>query len=114
MATLIRSDLEFILQQIQISEAHAAGADLTTLVPNAFVPWGLRTVDGSLNNLVAGQDGFGAADQPFPELVPTPSSYAPGSAVDPEPRIISNLVADMTSNNPAAVTAFVDAGFGTL
>jgi hypothetical protein len=49
MATLIKSDLEFILQQILIAEAHAAGADLTILLPNAFAPLGLRTVDGSLN-----------------------------------------------------------------
>ncbi|HEX7891068.1 MAG TPA: peroxidase family protein, partial [Ramlibacter sp.] len=115
MATLIRSDLEFILQQILISEAHAAGADLSTLVPNAFAPFGLRTVDGSYNNLVTGQSDFGSSDQPFPTLVPaTPTYPTPGSAIDPGPRIVSNLVADMTSNNPAAVQAFVDAGLGTL
>ena len=67
--TFIRSDLEFILQQILISEAHAAGADLTTLIPNAFIPWGLRTVDGSFNNLAAGNENFGAADELFPRLV---------------------------------------------
>ena len=70
MATLIRTDLEFILQQIQIAEAHAAGADLTTLVPNAFAPFGLRTVDGTYNNLVAGQQNFGAADQPLSITLP--------------------------------------------
>ena len=29
------------------------------------LPWGLRTVDGTCNNLAPGQDGFGAADRPF-------------------------------------------------
>ncbi len=68
MVTYIRSDLEFILQQIIIAEQHAVGADLTTLVPNAFAPFGLRTVDGSFNNLVSGQSEFGASDNTFPRL----------------------------------------------
>jgi len=68
MVTFIRSDLDFILQQILIAEGHATGADLTTLVPNSFVPFGLRTVDGSFNNLVQGQSGFGAADELFPRM----------------------------------------------
>ena len=117
MATLIRSDLDFILQQIQIAEAHAAGGDLATLVSNPFAPLGLRTVDGSYNNLVAGQEHLGAADQPFPTFVDPnpPGAYAnPGSVMDATPRIISNLVADMTSNNPAAVQAFVAGGLGTI
>jgi len=117
MATLIRSDLEFILQQIQIAEAHAAGADLATLIPNPYAPLGLRTVDGSYNNLVPGQEHLGASDQPFPTFVDPnpPGAYAnPGSVMDAQPRIISNLVADMTSNNPAAVQAFVAGGLGTI
>ena len=32
--TLSLFDLGFILQQTEIAEAHAAGADLTTLIPN--------------------------------------------------------------------------------
>lgn len=38
MATFIKSDLEFILQQILISEAHAAGGDLLDLLPNVQCP----------------------------------------------------------------------------
>ncbi|GAB3647605.1 peroxidase family protein [Ramlibacter alkalitolerans] len=121
MANLNRGDLEFILQQIQVAEAHAAGADLRTLVPTAFLPIGLRTVDGSFNNLVPGHENFGAADQPFLDLIPQNPRPAnnnppqlPPSLVDPEPRIISNLIADMTSSNPAAVQAFVQAGQGTI
>ena len=132
--TYIRSDLEFILQQILIAEAHAAGADLTTLVPNAFVPFGLRTVDGSFNNLFPGNEDFGAADQLFPRLTdpvfgndqdgdtidingPAPGGVltntdygASGNVVDADPRIISNLIADQTSNNPAAVAIAGSAG----
>ena len=69
MATLIRSDLEFILQQILIAEQHAAGADLASLLPNQLSMLGLRTVDGSFNNLAPGQQYYGAADQPFPRLL---------------------------------------------
>jgi hypothetical protein len=138
MATLIRSDLDFVLQQILIAEAHAAGADLTTLLPNTFAALGLRTVDGSFNNLMPGQSGFGAADQEFLRLVDaayrndadgdtidingaapggvvTNTNYGvAGNVVDADPRIISNLVADMTSNNPAAVEAFIAAGLGSV
>jgi len=128
MVQFIRSDLEFILEQIKISEAHAGGADLTTLLPNPLLPWGLRTVDGSYNNLIAGQEHFGAADTPFPHMVdpnyrndadgdqmplgpfPAPvitnTNYGqPGSVADADPRIISNLIVDQTGNNPAAVAA---------
>src|SRR5262245_66563955 len=66
--TYILSDLEFILQQILIAEAHAEGTDLTTLIPNSFAPFGLRTVDGSFNNLFPGQEEFGASDNLFPRL----------------------------------------------
>src|SRR5262249_59320280 len=41
---LIRSDLDFILKQIKIAEAHAAGADLLELVTNVRAPAGLRTL----------------------------------------------------------------------
>ena len=124
--TYIRSDLEFILQQILIAEADANGADLVNLIPNAFVPWGLRTVDGSFNNLVPGNESFGASDQLFLRLLDpqyrddadgdtfageTNTDYgAGGNVVDADPRIISNLIADQTSNNPAAVAVAGSAG----
>ena len=59
----IISDLEFILAQIEIAEANAAGTPLIDLLPNVEVPFGLRTVDGSFNNLVPGQSDFGSADE---------------------------------------------------
>ena len=109
MVTYIASDLEFILDQILIAEANAAGTPLIDLVPNVQVPFGLRTVDGSFNNLVPGQSEFGAADNAFPRLLDPDfinAQYASSnSVVDPQPRIISNLIVDQTANNPAAVAA---------
>ena len=114
MAELIKSDLEFILQQILIAEAHAAGTDLRSLLPNELAMLGLRTVDGSYNNLVPGQQYFGAADQDFPRLLDpvfqaaqlgTSYTQTSGLVIDSEPRTISNLIVDQTANNPAAVEA---------
>ncbi|MFP3498924.1 peroxidase family protein, partial [Pseudomonas sp. SIMBA_059] len=72
------------------------------------VPFGLRTVDGSFNNLVAGQSEFGASDNAFLRLLD--ASYranyvGTGNVVDSQPRTISNLIVDQTANNPAAVEA---------
>jgi Ca2+-binding RTX toxin-like protein len=135
MASYIRSDLEFILAQILLAEQHAATGSTDGLLPNPFVPFGLRTVDGSFNNLIAGQSEFGAADNVFPRLLtplyriatydpdgpdgPAPAivtSYTQTSGLvfDPEPRTISNLIVDQTIGNPAAVQAYVDAGQGIL
>ena len=82
--TVNKADLEFILKQIKISEATSLGytpavAPVTILqaimdayglsaADAAIAPFGLRTVDGSFNSLVAGQDKFGAADTLFPRL----------------------------------------------
>ncbi|MEA2243784.1 MAG: hypothetical protein QOD24_3340, partial [Solirubrobacteraceae bacterium] len=129
------SDLKHILKQIKIAEHHATtesgpGAPLVGpgefQIANPLLPYGLRTVDGSENNLQPGQDTFGAADQTFPRLAepqfrpaedsnfglgpvgpPGPTSYAQktGSVVDSQPRLVSNLIVDQTSTNPAAVQA---------
>ena len=93
-------------------------------IESPLLSFGLRTVDGSCNNLQPGQATYGAADQTFPRLTTrssrplrTPAfdgtgttSYrqTTGSVVDSEPRMISNLIVDQTSTNPAAVAA---AGF---
>ncbi len=138
MADFIKSDLKFILQQIFIAEAHAAGQSLSELLPNSQVPWGLRTVDGSYNNLVEGRTFWGAADQEFlllldqqfrndqdgdtfdmngaaPGGLVTNTDYgAAGNVADADPRIISNLIVDQTISNPAAVQVFIDAGMGVL
>ncbi|MFJ4445545.1 peroxidase family protein [Pseudomonas sp. NPDC089422] len=109
MANFSKSDLEFILKQIFIAEAHAKGISLIDLLPNSQVPFGLRTVDGSYNNLVTGQSEFGAADNSFLRLLDpsyrSAAYAAPGTVVDGQPRLISNLIVDQTANNPAAVDA---------
>ena len=128
-----QSDLEFILQQIKIAEAHAGGASLYDLVGNPLLPYGLRTVDGTYNNLVPGQEQYGSADQVMPRLLDpefrdaengidgagappgfpgsgTQTSYeqTSGYVVDSQPRIISNLIVDQSLNNPAAVMAALE------
>jgi putative cell wall-binding protein len=140
--TLIPADLEFMLKQIQIAEAHAAGGDLLCAlptdtsgkcVPDPMLPLGLRTVDGSYNNLEFNEE-WGASHHPFPRRLqpvfregsvapfgapPNPPGATamcadPGSTCysqntgfvyDPEPRVISNLIVDQTTANPAAVAA---------
>ena len=164
--TLTVPDLQYILSQIKIAEAHKAadkpatctsGNGLTVAncaVPgtNPYVPGsllatdlsdprlvnGLRQTDGRNNNLVngfstwngvrytssAGQSTWGSADQPFPRdtpenwrlsdttnnsFGPVGSTYNPSSRptnlVDPQPRVISNLISDQSAYNPAAVAA---------
>ena len=69
MATLNLHDLQFILTQIKLSEQHAAGTPLSALIGNPLLPYGVRTVDGSYNNIVDGREFWGAADQPFARLL---------------------------------------------
>jgi Ca2+-binding RTX toxin-like protein len=136
--TVTAADLSFILDQVKIAEHHVArttpatgpcGALVGTApfqIPSPLVSKGLRTVDGSCNNLVAGKDTSGATGQLFPRLAtpsfspagPVPAGFGPpgqtsyaqksGNVFDTEPRVVSNLVVDQTSTNPAAVAA---AGF---
>ncbi|WP_173922491.1 peroxidase family protein [Agromyces sp. Marseille-P2726] len=151
---LNQNDLEFILRQIQISESHAAGnplrcgsdTDLSGKCVNGDArTLGVRTVDGSENNLLVGQAQYGSADQAFPRLLApewrqadpnppfpgtTPPTGPPGNPAevvamcepgltcyeqtdgivyDSDPRTISNLIVDQTTNNPAIVNQ-LDAG----
>lgn len=56
MVAIARYDLEFILRQIKIAEAHSAGAPLAEIRIDAngnvttLPPCGPHTVDGSANN----------------------------------------------------------------
>jgi Ca2+-binding RTX toxin-like protein len=124
-----RTDLEFILTQIQLAESGQPPV-------NVHLAFGLREVAGTDNSVVPGQGTFGSADQPFPTRTtqvfqtvtvnidgtifdPNPgvagdtmtTSYAnatinPNSiVVDTAPRTISNLIVDISTNNPAAVQA---------
>src|SRR4051794_13166451 len=101
--TVTAGDLSFILKQIKIAERHSATlspADRcgTLVGPNAdqipdrLTSYGLRTVDGSCNNLFGGRAPFAAADVPFPRLTTpdfrdaesSPSDFSgPGSGVVP-------------------------------
>ncbi len=141
--TVSPADLAYILRQIKVAEAHVANTTSATgpcgaligpgpnQLASPLLSLGLRTVDGSCNNLQPGQERFGSADQVFPRLgskafrpaesrpadffgpgspAGPATSYAQksGSVYDTEPRVISNLIVDQTSTNPAAVAA---AGF---
>ncbi len=155
------ADLAYILKQIKIGEATSIGYTPTvapvsilqaimdaygvTAANAAQLPAGLRTVDGTFNNLLIAPTGtpgtpgynpgtseYGAADTLFPRLTDPvynndadgdsmafgpPGSGAPppvtntnyansGNVADADPRIISNLIVDMSVNNPAAIAAF--------
>ncbi|PZR94843.1 MAG: calcium-binding protein [Stutzerimonas stutzeri] len=130
-------------------------------IPDPQTPFGIRTVDGTYNNLIEGQETWGAAGYGMPRLLDaggylneadgdtvmfgtpanpallTNTNYtpgtttgqammplmqngqpvivngqpvmvpatAPGTVADADPRLISNLVSDMSLNNPAAIVA---------
>ena len=95
--TVTASDLAFILKQIKIAEAHVANTTSATgpcgaligtgpnQIPDALTSYGLRTVDGSCNNLITGRETYGAADQKFPRYTtpvfndadPVPAGFGP-------------------------------------
>ncbi len=111
-------DLRFIYEQILVAQAHAAGGQLLGPGPNQVhdpqLPRGLRTVDGSFNNLVpaplAGvvlqpgetdQTKFGAADRRFPRLTTPVYRTAEPSPADPTgpptsytQKLLNNVVYD--------------------
>ena len=82
MVAYIRSDLDFILAQIKIAEAACAASVQPLFGPGGLIPtynlaWGLRTVDGSYNHLLPGQEQWGAADNQFPEPAGHPVTGRP-------------------------------------
>ena len=155
------ADLAYMLKQIKIAENTSAGytpgvapVSIQQAIMDAYsvsaanagqLPAGLRTVDGTFNNLMIAPTGtpgtagfnpgtsqYGAADTLFPRLTTPvynndadgdtmplgpPGSGAPtitntnyaaqGSVADADPRIISNLIVDMSVNNPAAIAVFL-------
>ncbi len=72
MANFSRTDLDFLLQQLAITEADSTAQQAGTfnalpgLVGDPLLPFGMRTVSGTYNNLLPGQSLFGSADQVFP------------------------------------------------
>ncbi len=114
-----RLDLDYILTQIKMAEAGQPPV-------NPLLSFGLRTVSGTGNNLVPGQTKFGSTDQTFPTITDPlfqnaqgNTSYAStsGLVTDAQPRLISNLISDQTTANPAAIAAqtqelsFLGAGY---
>jgi hypothetical protein len=118
--TLNAGDMRFILKQIKIAENHATKEDAQgkpvpgqpllgpgpNQIANPLLPYGLRTVDGSENNLVAKQGNYGASGLPFPRLAsPEWRTAANGQSygsmnsnvVDADPRFVSNVIVDQTS-----------------
>ncbi|MFN0026005.1 MAG: hypothetical protein ACKV2O_02300, partial [Acidimicrobiales bacterium] len=77
--TITKGDISYIIEQIRIAEAHDARTNSTTgpcgamikpvgtatalpyQLDHAGLPFGLRTVDGSCNNLVQDQEYFATA-----------------------------------------------------
>ena len=107
MVAFTRSDLDFVLTQIQMAEAGQPPV-------NPLLSLGLRNVAGTNNNVVPGQSTFGSSDQIFPHVTDpllqsaqsgTTYGATSGLVIDGQPRTISNLIADQTANNPAAVAA---------
>ncbi len=135
--TLNAGDMRFILKQIKIAENHAtkedaqgnpvAGQPLVGSGPNqianALLPFGLRSVDGTENNLIPDQGSYGSASRVMPRLAPaewraadliapngTPLGEGSYKSVntnlsDAEPRFVSNVIVDQTDTNPAAIAA---------
>jgi Ca2+-binding RTX toxin-like protein len=111
--TINLADLNKILEQIKIAEAHAAGGDLLTIIGQdaALLPMGLRTVDGTYNQLI-GNTNAGAADELFPRLL-TPEyrdlatgetiSFGPGSPVITNTNYDPNLGVNPPGVNPDSV-----------
>ncbi|HYU46130.1 MAG TPA: peroxidase family protein, partial [Terriglobales bacterium] len=135
------ADVRYIFHQIQIGQAHAAQTRIPGNAPNCAAllgpgpnqiadprfPYGLRAVDGNCNNLIPGQEKFGSSFTQIPRLTDpffrpaeagTSYTQTSGTVLDSRPRVISNLIVNQTSGNPAAVTAagalpVIDAATGT-
>ena len=131
MVTFNRTDLEFVLQQILMAEAgqppvspHLAfGLREVSGTNNNSVPgqgtFGAadevfpRVTDSFFRTVTVNIDG--TIFDPNPGIAgdvmtTTYASTVPGpvfgvNVVDPAPRVISNLIADQTANNPAALEA---------
>src|SRR3990167_7444436 len=110
--TVTLGDLEKILEQIRIAEHHAetgvlAHPDGTPI--SALLPSGLRTVDGSYNSLLPGQELLGAADQVMPRMLEPEflndldGDVMPLGPEGPCAPLISNLISDQTLGNFSAI-----------
>ena len=110
--TVTPGDLHFIMKQIKIAEQHAATLTASnpcgTLVgpgpdqiPDRLTPYGLRTVDGSCNNLFPQRERFAAADELFPRLATPSFRDAEGVAADAWARVAPRSRRPATSRRRA-------------
>src|SRR6476620_9472070 len=117
--TVTAGDLHFILHQIQISEHHAATRSVSnpcgTLVcsgpdqiPDRLTSYGLRTVDGSCNNLFPGRENFAAANQPFPRLA-TPAAFQSADRFDDPDLPFPVVAAALNTNYDSWARTYVEA-----
>ncbi len=134
--TLQVSDIHWLNSQTLIAEQHTAALDAFALANgrpatnqesanillqlvggNPAAAAGIRTIDGTLNNLPPGNPNFSSTGQSFPRLTApvTPTGdllgtggfagvtntvYTPGATVaDAQPRFISNVVSTQTTSN---------------
>ncbi len=116
-ATLTFADILFMFDQVNAGDTPAPGAD-------PLAPIGIRTIDGTHNNItgltlvdqfgnIVDSSTFGNVNQTFVNWSNSVSplaiypAAAPGSmhTTDGSERLVSNLIADATSANPAATTA---------
>ena len=122
-------DLSFILKQIKIAERHSftlsAANPCGTLVnqpgdgipdaqqiPDRITSFGLRSVDGSCNNLFPGRENFATADQPFPRL--TNPRFRDAEPITPDlPVGAPGPNAILLSNLPSIETATDFSRFGS-
>lgn len=118
------NDLKKILEQIRISETHAASAHdpnapavpLADLVTHPLAPEGLRTVTGIYNNLLPGQELTGAADNVMPRLVQplfNPAEiqpagfFGPGSPAGTSPTSYAQTSGNVFDSEPRTISNLI-------
>ena len=126
MAKFNKNDLRFVLDQIKIAEDNSytgwagtsgtGGLPIYDLIDDPLLSLGLRTVDGTFNNLIPGQENFGAADTLFPRLLPAEfgndqdgDSITLGPPGSGAPTITNTNYGDTNGNTPGGIISVVDA-----
>ena len=87
MVAYIKSDLDFILSRSRLRrpmppDSRCSGRAAWS--PAYNLAMGLRTVDGTYNHLLPGQEEWGAADNQFPSLLDPDYRPADGTLFDPD------------------------------
>ena len=120
-------DVRFIFDQILVAQDHAAGGTLLGSGPNQVhdpqLPRGLRTVDGTFNNLVPGQvdnngvpsQFFGASDQLFPRQTvplfrnaqPVPAGFGTPAQPVNAPTSYTQLTGNVFDSQPRTISNLI-------